>query len=131
MSENRTLDQRTADLSRRLAQWRRTHRQRARIPAELWELAVDLAEEQGLYKTAHAVHLDYGDLKKRMEMRSRKAAPTAAKFVECLLPVSRLIAECALEVEASHGGKLRVAMKNVSPADVASILRDFTGAVTA
>ena len=125
MSDNCTVESTTADLARRLEAWRGAHPAPTPIPAELWEKALDLAEEQGLYKTARALHLDYGTLKKRAERRSSGASRGPA-FVECLLPSSPMIAECSLEMESSQGVKLRVQMKSIPASGLVSVLRGLT-----
>lgn len=129
MRNERTLTRATTDLSRRLDAWRKAHRAPTPIPADLWDKAVDLAEEQGLYKTARALHLDYGTLKKRAERRRSESSQGPA-FVECLLPSSPMIADCSLEVESSQGSRLRVQMKSVPAAGLLSILRGFVNEVT-
>jgi hypothetical protein len=65
------LTKATEELRQQLSLWRETHRPPSPIPPELWEKAVELAEEQGLCKTARALRLDYGALKKRF-IESRK-----------------------------------------------------------
>lgn len=129
MQDTCTLETATVDLTRRLQAWRDAHRARTPIPAELWDKALDLAAEQGLYKTARALHLDYGALKKRAELRASGSSRGPA-FVECRLPSSPTISECSLEVESFQGVKLRVQMKSVPAADLVSILRGFVSGVT-
>jgi len=129
-----TATKRMERLSGELAAWRRTHRAPSPIPQELWGQAVDLAVEQGIYGTARALHLDYGALKKRVEAReSPCSAPPAttiqqsATFYELLSPLSSSIPECEMEVYSPRGGTLRVAMRNVPPSTLSSILREFVG----
>lgn len=56
------------DARRRIARWRetRTHRG-APMPAALWAAAVAFAQQDGLYRTARRLRVDYGTLKKRMD----------------------------------------------------------------
>jgi hypothetical protein len=111
----------------KLEEWRRTHRAPSPIPQELWSQAVELAAVHGVYRTARALRLDYGALKRKVEARYGEVAPrdAAPTFVEVLSPLSGDVAECAFEVQAAGGGTLRVAMKNVSSAVLSSIIREF------
>jgi len=127
MKDSRTLARVTTTLSRQLEAWRSAHSAPTPIPSELWERAVELADQQGLYKTARALRLDYGALKKRSETRSRMSSHTGVRFLECFLPAPATIGKCALEVESSNGGKLRVELRDVPTAGLVSILREFTG----
>ena len=120
----RDLDQATAELGQALAEWRAAHRAPARIPVELWARAADLAAQQGVCKTARALGLGYKSLKKRMVTA---VEPLNASFVEWLSPVSANIRECALIIESSRGAKMRLEMRDVPPAGVAAIVRDFVG----
>jgi hypothetical protein len=132
MMKRQKLTKVTEDLRQQLSIWRETHRPPSPIPAELWEKAVELAEEQGLGKTARALRLDYGALKKRLGAGSSAdlgpaGAPSGIQFVEWLHPLSGSIAGCVMEVESFRGGRLRVEMGKVTPSGLASILREFAG----
>lgn len=50
----------------RFEQWRQTRQGKASIPGELWSAAVAVARRKGVYRTASALHLDGGKLKRRM-----------------------------------------------------------------
>jgi len=69
MKDSRENTKATDDLCRRFDTWRKTHRSRAPIPSELWDRAAELAIEQGLWKTACTLYLDYNALKKRADAR--------------------------------------------------------------
>lgn len=128
MRESRKLTKATDELRERLDAWRKAHRPRMRLPAELWDRAAELATEQGLWKTARALRLDYYALKKRASTRtSERPASPVPQFIEFLSPLSGQIAECALEVESPRGALLRIEMKNVAASGLASIIREFAG----
>jgi hypothetical protein len=74
------------DLRGRLADWRRSRRQRARLPEEIWTAAVELARRHGVYRTACALPIDYAGLRKRLEGGARPTAVARPQFLEVLLP---------------------------------------------
>jgi hypothetical protein len=59
-----------AQAAARFDQWRRSASSTGRIPVSLWNLAVDLAREHGLSRTATTLKLGYYDLKKRVVERA-------------------------------------------------------------
>lgn len=112
-------------LERELAAWRRTHHAPSRIPEAIWARAVRLAAQEGVGTVARVLRLNYAQLKRRMETSPSAEAPPT--FIELLPPVAANIGECAVEVESHRGTRVRIVMKNVPPACLTSILRDFAG----
>ena len=55
-----------AQLQRQLDQFRSTQRRRTKLPESLWQAAVELARQHGVYPVAHPLRLDYMGLKKRL-----------------------------------------------------------------
>lgn len=111
-------------LQRQLDQFRSTQPRRAKLPESLWQAAVDLARQHGVYSVAHPLRLDYMRLKKRLgggPIRRRKAVQPA--FVELIAPHPAALEECSIEFESSSGGKMRIQWKAVAPPDWASLLR--------
>lgn len=111
-------------LQRQLEQFRSSHRHRARIPEALWDLAVGLAREHGLYAVAHPLRLDYAQLKRRLAgartvTGKKQAAPP--RFVELIAAHSA--AECVIEFESGSGGKMRIQWKGSGAPDWSSLLR--------
>ena len=53
-------------LQRQLDQFRSTQPQRTKLPEPLWQAAVELARQQGIYPVAHPLRLDYMGLKRRL-----------------------------------------------------------------
>ena len=51
-------------LQRQLDQFRSTQPRRAKLPESLWEAAVELARQHGVYSVAQPLRLDYMGLKK-------------------------------------------------------------------
>jgi hypothetical protein len=122
----------SADLARaeaRFNQWRRSASFTGRIPASLWNLAVDLAREHGLSQTASTLKLGYYDLKKRVAERTSlaKLGPRglpAAAFVELDPGPLATHCECTIEFEKPCGSRLRIELKGNMP-DIEEIGRSF------
>jgi hypothetical protein len=103
----------------RFEEWRNNRRGKARIPAELWSAAVEVARKEGINRTARELHVAWDDLKRRMPATG--AVPQPA-FVELVTPQVQSVPECTLEVEGSRG-KLRIQLKGASASDLASLSR--------
>jgi hypothetical protein len=107
----------------RCEQWRQTRQGKSRIPDELWSAAVAVARRDGVNRTAAALHLDGGKLKRHRaasELVSRKAVPPG--FVELMTSGSAGLAEYTLELEGGSG-KLRIRSKGATAADMAALSR--------
>jgi hypothetical protein len=76
-----------AQLRRPLDQFRSGQPRRTKLPEPLWQAAVELAREHGIYSVAHPLRLDVG-LKKRLGgAPTIQSRPTgAAAFVELTAP---------------------------------------------
>ena len=94
------------------------------MPDSVWQAAVELAREHGVYSVAHHLRLDYAGLKKRLggvSHRRRKARkPT---FVELTEPHAVALAEYAIDFECPSGRKMRIQWKASGPPDWVSLLR--------
>jgi hypothetical protein len=113
-----------AQLQRQLDQFRSTQPRRTKLPESLWQAAVELARQHGVYSVAHPLRLDYMGLKKRLGGASslrRKATKPA--FVELIAPRPATLEECVIEFESSSGSKMRIQWKASTPPDWASLLR--------
>jgi hypothetical protein len=107
-------------LQRQLDQFRSTQPRRTKLPESLWQAAVELARQYGVYPVAQPLRLDYTGLKKRLggvPVVRRKATKPA--FVELIAPQE----ECVIEFESPSGNKMRVQWKASTPHDWASLLR--------
>ena len=107
----------------RFENWRQTRKGKARIPDELWSAAVEAARRDGVNKTAAALHLDGGKLKRQMMATGPvpdKAVPPA--FVEMMVPHAVSTSECAIELEGRNG-KLRIHWKGATAAELAGLSR--------
>jgi hypothetical protein len=113
-----------AQLQRQLDQFRSTQPRRTKLPESLWQAAVELARQHGVYSVAHPLRLDYMGLKKRLGgalTRQRKATKPA--FVELIGPDRAQLEECVIDFESSGGSKMRIQWKTAAPPDWASLLR--------
>ena len=63
-----------AQLQRQLDQFRSTQPRRTKLPESLWQAAVELARQHGVYPVAHPLRLDYMGLKKRLGGVPRRPA---------------------------------------------------------
>jgi len=109
---------------RQLDQWRSRHRPRTRLPEELWQKAVTLAQRHGLNKTASALGLNYYSLKKRMETvvgDSSTGQKASCEFVEFLAdPMAARSCECMIELDDGSGTTVRIHVKGVRMTELAS-----------
>ncbi len=113
---------------RRFKSWRDRNRPRTRLPEELWALAVDLAQEQGLNKTVRALGLDYNALKRKVAgSNKRKASEEASPgFIECFPAVGSVHRpECTVELEDVAGARMRIHLKGTECPDLAALTRAF------
>jgi hypothetical protein len=111
------------DTKERFEEWRSNRKGKARIPAELWAAAVEVARKEGINRTARELHVAWDDLKRRMattaEVRRRPGSPV---FVELVPSQTQQVPECTLEVEGRQG-KLRIQLKGASASDLATLSR--------
>lgn len=118
-----------AQLQHRLDQFRSTQPGRRKLPESLWQAAVELAREHGVYSVAHPLRLDYMGLKRRLGGVSRlRRKATKQAFVELIAPHSVTLNECVIEFESLSGGKVRIQWKAAAPPDWTSLLRAWRDA---
>jgi hypothetical protein len=111
----------------RFEQWRQTRQGRARIPDELWSAAIKLARRDGVHRTATALRLDGGKLKRRMAASRRvPSRPMPPAFVELMGSGAAGLPEYTLELEGRNG-KLRIHCQGATAADLAELSRALWG----
>ena len=104
-------------------EWRTIRRGKARIPAELWSAAVEVARREGINRTARELHVAWDDLKRRVATTGEvPRQPGSPAFVELVAPQTQSVPECILEVEGRRG-KLRIQLKGASASDLATLSR--------
>lgn len=111
------------EVRRRFERWRENRKRKARIPDELWSAAMALARRDGINRTAAALHLDGGKLKRLMVAAGIKADPAIPPaFVELIAPRPAGPLECTIELEG-RPDKIRIHCKGASAADLAELSR--------
>ena len=111
-------------LQRQLEDFRSSQPVRTKLPESLWQAAVELAQQYGIYPVAHPLRLDYMGLKKRLGEvsppdRQKAAAPA---FVELVAAQPATLEACVIEFESARGAKLRIHWKATTPPDWTSLL---------
>jgi len=72
-------------LQRQLDEFRSTRPHRTKLPETLWQAAVELARQHGVYSVAHPLRLDYTGLKKRLDgVPDHKKKTAKPAFVELI-----------------------------------------------
>ena len=107
--ESRPSPEPVAQLQRQLEQFRRTRPGRTKLPESLWQAAVELARQHGVYPVAHPLGLDYTRLKERLggspTMRRKATKPV---FVELVAPSRAQLEEYVIEFESALRGLANV-----------------------
>ena len=118
-------------LQQELEEFRSANPTRMRLPEPLWQAAVNLARQHGIWRTAKPLRLDYMGLKKRLvgtegpRVKPAKLAPPS--FVELVPPLPVTASECVIEFESTGGAKMRIQWKASTPPDWGSLLRAWRG----
>ena len=110
-------------LQQELDQWRGAQKGRAKLPESVWQAAVDLAKQYGVFRTAQPLRLDYTKLKQRLigAAPRRKSPPPA--FVELVRAQPAEMEGCVIEFESARGAKMRVQWRSSVPPDWTNLLR--------
>jgi len=112
-----------AQLQRQLDEFRSTQPRGRRLPESVWQAAVELAREHGVYSVAHPLRLEYIGLKKRLgEVSHRRRKARKPAFVELIAPNAATLQECVIEFESLRRGKVRIQWKAAAPPDWMSLL---------
>jgi len=113
------------EVGTRLEEWRQSRRQRrTAIPDQLWSAAIEVARRDGLGRTAAALRLDYGKLKRLMMAADGAEKKSASpSFMELIAPEAAAVAQCAIELEGPRA-RIRIELK-ASAAEVVSFSRSL------
>jgi len=106
----------------RLTEWRQSRQKGAAVPDELWSAAIEVARRDGVTRTATALHLDGGKLKRLMMAADGvEKKSTRPSFMELIAPEAAAVAQCAIELEGRRA-RIRLELK-ANAADVVSFSR--------
>src|SRR5438874_13727105 len=97
----------------RFEEWRNNRRGKARIPAELWSAAVEVARKEGINRTARELHVAWDDLKRRVATTREVPEPKepgSPAFVELVAPQTEVVPDCTVELEGRRC-KLRIQLR--------------------
>ena len=120
--QTRSGSTRLDDTRRRVERWRETRpHQHASMPPTLWDAAVAAARQHGLYRTARALRVDYGALKKHLEAAAGAAAArSSTTFVELAPSGPTSPRGCVIEIDGPHG-TLRVRLGDLALRDIVAM----------
>ncbi len=107
----------------RFEQWRNSRPRTTRIPRELWAAAIELARRDGVNRTAQALHLDGGKLKRLLVTSDPGVATPQPNFVEWIAAQAASVGECVVELEGPHGRKMRIQMKGAKMPELVELSR--------
>ena len=126
-----------SELASRIQHWRATRQKRSPMPGELWDEATTLARLYGTYPIAHALGVNYTNLKNRAE--STRPAKTERKqpadevalppaFVE--VTASPLASgsgpwETTVELSAKDGAKMVIRMQGRAALELQQLMAAF------
>jgi len=118
------LPAKLAEGCRHFEQWRSRQQTRRRLPEHLWSLAVKLAREYGVSKTARILHLDYQRLRQRTQrpvFKNYTTEPPSVPFMELMPESFSRRMECTVECEREHHAKIRIELKGSEWPDLATL----------
>lgn len=122
--ESTPIPEPVAQLQRQLEQFRSGQPGRTKLPESLWQAAVELARQHGVYPVAHPLRLDYTRLKQRLGgSPSLRRKATKPAFVELVAPARAQLEECVIEFESPGGSKMRILWKAAALPDWTTLLR--------
>jgi hypothetical protein len=126
-SKNRLKDQSLKKVQQRFKRWRIKRQKRGLIPERLWAEAVRAVHENSPSRVSRALGLNYQELKRRVEDKAidrELNTDLMNKFVE--FDISTVMgAECIVEVQEGHGGKMKMHLKNVSGVTPVELVKAF------
>lgn len=131
-AEQAGIDGGIEEVRQRVKGWRETRLKLEPMPQELWDAAVALAVEHGVYRVARALRVDYGKLKQLFESRDASVASAEADeggFAVMTLPVPG-VAEpirtgAEVELVDADGSRLSIRLPSHGGLDVAGVVAAF------
>jgi hypothetical protein len=113
---------------RQFERWRKTRPAFSPIPQALWTLAVKVACQDGVSKTAQALRLSYSALKKHLDSAggSVHGPQPPPSFVEIMAPPTGS-APCVIEMENAQGAKMKIHWARPEAVDWVALSRGLWG----
>ena len=124
--KGRTVPTTLEQARQRFEHWRKIRPSLSPIPKALWTLAVKIAQEQGVSRTAQALRLNYATLKEYLKAAggSARLPQQTSTFVE-LVPPSGLCS-CTIELE-KQGAKMKIHLARPEVVDLVALSRRLWG----
>ena len=112
-------------------QWRSQQKTRCRLPEHLWSLAVELAKDYGVSKTAKTLRVEYNMLKKKSllpQAPSDRPVPVPpGAFLELRPNAAPDQFECIIDCQRSLGQTIRIQLKGPHWPDVTGLCERLWG----
>jgi hypothetical protein len=105
--------------------WREVRPSLSPIPKKLWALAVKIAQEHGVSRTAETLRLNYYTLKERLQTAggSTHRPQSTSTFVELVPQPSGAL--CTIELEVGQGAKMKIQLARPEAVDLVALIRNF------
>ena len=99
---------------------------RRRIPVTLWEEAAVLAQQQGVFKVARTLRLDYATLKELSGVKTGQPGKQAAMpFVELMMPGPVAASESVIELTNRNGARMTIRLQPHCGKDMVDLAEVF------
>ena len=110
-----------------LQAWRRTRKQRERIPESLWQAMSELGRAFGVGRVAQALGVGYHALKERVKGPGElgRSSNNPAVFIELPMPAPTRQSECLVELEDGLGAKMTLRLAPGSGSEVVALVQAF------
>ncbi|NOR26085.1 MAG: hypothetical protein GQ542_17200 [Desulforhopalus sp.] len=107
-------------------QWRASRKHRSRIPDELWDAAASLSGQYSVHYISRSLGVNHSALRDRIAARSMvENREIQTCFFELPPPQSAPIVGCLIEMENSHGDKMRMHFTGEASFDLLALGQDF------
>lgn len=106
--------------------WRAKRSHRGRIPDELWEAAASLSRQYSVHYISRSLGVNHSALRDRVAARSMgEDRESQTCFFELPPPQSAPMVGCLIEMENSHGDKMRMHFTGETSFDLLAFGQDF------
>jgi hypothetical protein len=116
------------ELSSQIEEWRRTRTKMHPMPPELWDSAVAVARELGVYATSKQLGINYNSLRFRCggscpSQGEHEEVPISFVELKPTMPIGAMGSE--LELSDSGGRKLTIRLGQGASVDLAGLAREL------